>query len=334
MALSSASRLTVALCALAAALSPLPCVAQAQYAVLIGGLGGSPEYTSAIRQHLFDAHAAFVGPLGLEDGDVTVLAEPATAAESIVDGVANAENIRTAFTALANRVTLQDQVYVLLFGHGSFDGTHAMLNISRRDLSSADYAQMINSLRAGRIVFINTASASGPFVAALSAPERIVITATRSGTQRNQTIFPRFLVEALANPSADLDRDGSLSVLEVYNYAALQTAGHYEENGHLATEHALIDDTGDGEGSRLEELRDSPDGHLAAVTFLRRPSLEGATEMLTAMQQNKEAIEREIAALKSRKATMNADAYFDELEVLLLRLARLNNSMDQERGSR
>ncbi len=330
MALSATARLTVALYA---CLVAWPCLAQTQYAVLIGGLGGSPEYTGTLRQYLFDAHAALVGPLGFEESNVTVLSEPATAGEPVVDAIANAENIRAAFTALAGLVTPQDQVYVVLFGHGSFDGRDAMLNIARRDLSSADYALLINALPAARIVFVNTASASAPFVAALSAPERVVITATRSGTQRNQTIFPRFFVEALSSPSADLDRDGSLSVLEVFNYAAIQTAGHFEGEGLLATEHPLIDDTGDGEGTRLEQLRDSQDGHLAAVTFLRRPSLEGATKMLTAMQQSKEAIEHEIAALKARKSTMNVDAYYDELEVLMLRLARLNNSMDRERGS-
>lgn len=320
--------------ALLPALLAAPGAAQSRYALIVGGLGGSPEYVDAIRQHLFDAHAAFTGPLGMAPDHVTVLAEPATATERIVDAVANAENIRAAFATLASRATAQDQVYVLLFGHGSFDGTHAMLNIARRDLSSTDYAQLVDALPAGRIVFINTASASGPFVGALSGAERIVITATRSGTQRNRTVFPRFLVEALASPSSDLDRDGSLTVLEAYRYAALQTAGHFEREGHLATEHALIDDSGDGQGTRLEELRDSADGHLAEVTFLRRPSLEGVTGILARMQQDKEGIERGIAALKSRKASMNVNAYYDELEVLFVRLARLNNSMDRERAAR
>ena len=112
-------------------------------------------------------------------------------------------------------------------------------------------------------------------------------------------------------------------MLEVYRYAALQTASHYEAGGYLATEHALIDDTGDGQGSRLKELRESPDGHLAAVTWLRRPSATGTGALLTATQREKEDLERAVAALKSRKASMNVDAYYDELEGLMVRLARL-----------
>ena len=316
------------------AASPPYLPAQAQHAVLIGGLGGTPEYTGVIRQSLFDAHAAFVGPLGVSEDHITVLAEPSLAGEPPVDGIANAENIRAAFAELAQRVRPEDAVYVLLFGHGSADGTVARLNIARRDLSSLDYAELIGTLNADRVVFVNTASASGPFVAALSAPDHIVITATRSGSQRNQTVFPRFWIEALTSPAADMDRDGSLSVLEVFNYAAFQTESYFEGQGLLATEHALLDDNGDGEGTRLESLPDSSDGHLAAATFLRRPSLEGASERFTTMQQNKETIERDIAVLKARKATMNTDTYYAELEVLMLRLARLSRTMDREQDTR
>jgi len=309
MALSSASRLALVFCTVLVA---LPCQAQSRYAVLIGGLGGSPEYTRTLQQYLFDTHAALTGPLGFEEKHVVVLTETAIAETAPADGIANAENIRSTFATLAGQVTLDDHVYVILFGHGSFDGRQAMLNIARRDLSSVDYAQLVNTLPAGRIVFINTASASGPFVAALSAPDRIVITATRSGTQRNLTVFPRFLVEALSSPSADLDRNGSLSVLEIYNYAALQTSGHFEENGHLATEHALLDDTGDGEGARQEDLANGPDGNLAAVTYLRRTPL-------AAHKAGTKPIERKIPQPKPPKPSMAEKPTNDPLKAPMFR---------------
>ena len=318
MALSSAPRIALA-CA-TVLLFALPTAAQTRYAVIIGGLGGSPEYSRTLQKYIFDAHAALTGPLGLEANNVTVLTEPSIAESSVVNGIANAENIRTTFAELATQMTAEDHIYIILFGHGSFDGSKAMLNIARRDLSSFDYAGLINSLSAERIVFINTASASSPFIDALSAPDRIIITATRSGTQRNQTIFPQFLVEALSSPAADMDRDGSLSVLELYNYAALQTTGHFEENGNLATEHALLDDSGDGEGSRVEDVTSGSDGHLASFTYLRRAALAGTIED----QQGWDALEQQIAALKSRKSTMDIDDYYDELEVLMVQLAKLS----------
>src|SRR5690606_8421762 len=103
-------------------------------------------------------------------------------------------------------------------------------------------------------VFVNTASSSAPFVERISAARRVVITATRVASQRNETVFPRYYVEALTSPSADLDRDGDLSVGEVFRFAAEATERHYADASLLATEHALLEDTGDGVGYQHGEL--------------------------------------------------------------------------------
>ncbi len=305
-----------------------------RYAVLIGGLGGSAEYTARFQQYLFETHKAFVEDFAFPEANVTVLAEAALAELDFVDDVATAENIRARFAALAGRVGADDHVYVVLFGHGSFDGTHAQLNIPRRDLNDADYAALVDALPAGRIVFVNTASASAPFIEALSASNRIVITATRRGTQRNETLFPRFFVEALTSPSADLDKNGDLSVAEVFRYAAEQTARSYETGGLLATEHALLEDTGDAEGHRIEDLGARGEGNLAAVTYLRRGGgvLAGTSAadraVLAPLLQERDALERDIAALKSRKQALNEGAYYARLETLFVRLARLNDRIE------
>ena len=170
-------------------------------------------------------------------------------------------------------------------------------------------------------------SSSGPFIQALSGVNRIVITATRTGTQRNQTIFPTYLVESLVEPAADLDRDGSLSIKEVFQYAAQQTALHYETEGHLATEHSLLDDNTDGEGTRVEALDESGDGNLASVTWLRRTQVLAGNPTLAS---NRTALETQIAALKSRKSQMSSDAYYAELETLFVALARLNDRIEGE----
>ncbi len=301
-----------------------------RYAVLVGGLGGSPEHTATFRQYLFDTHRALTETLGFPAEDVTVLAERAAADLPVVDDVALAENIRARLAALAERVTSEDAVYVILFGHGSYDGTHAYLNIPRRDLSEADYAALLAPFRARSVVFVNTAGASGPFVEALSAPGRIVITATRTGTQRNATVFPRYFVAALTDPAADGDRDGALSVREVFAYAAAHTARFYESAGHLATEQALLEDTGDGQGFRAGELAEAAEGNLAGVIYLRRPPLVAGGDAL--QLREKEQLERDIAALKSRKAALSEDAYYAELESLFVRLARLNDLLEARKN--
>lgn len=305
-----------------------------RYAVLIGGLGGSGDYTEKFQNYLFEGHKAFVEHLQFPPEQVIVLAETKLADLDFVTDVSTSENIRSYFADLATKVTADDHVYILLFGHGSYDGERAQLNIPRRDLSDADYAELVDALPAGRIVFVNTASASAPFIEVLSGPERIVITATRTGTQRNETVFPGFFVEGLASAAADMDKNSDLSVLEVFRYASEKAAQSFAETNHLPTEHALLDDTGDAKGHRVNELEEAAEGNLAAITFLKR----GTTAMLATngvnagavsqLLRDKEDIEREVAALKSRKNQLAEDIYYAELEVLFVRLARLNDTIE------
>ena len=302
--------------------------------MLIGGLGGSAEYTEKFQQYLFETHKALVDDFQFPTANVTVLAETAIVDEAFVTEVSTAENIRAHFAALAEQVTADDHVFILLFGHGSFDGESAQLNIPRRDLNDADYAELLNALPAGRIIVINTTSASAPFIDVLSAPDRIIITATRAGTQRNETVFPQFLVEAFTSPEADLDKNGDLSVREVFQFAAEKTNRSFTETSHLATEHALLDDTGDAQGFRVEELDAAAEGNLAAITFFKRRTAILATvsdanrEAVASLLHSKEAVERDIAALKSRKNRLDEDRYYAQLENLFVTLARLNDRIE------
>lgn len=300
-----------------------------RYAVLIGGLGGDPAYTERFSGYLSETRSLLVDRASFDTGNVFVLGEESIAGKDFVDDVSTAENIRNAFESLSARVTPDDHVFVVLFGHGSFDGEHARLNIPRRDLDDADYAAMVDGLSAGRIVFVNTASASGPFAAAVSGSERIVITATATGTERDETVFPRMFIDALSDVDADLDRNGGLSVREAFSYAAQQTARSFEEAGQLATEHPQLDDDGDGAASRLEALDAGGDGHLASVTYIRpRAHLATVSAAARPLLREKETIERAIADLKSRKAQLREDAYYAEMEELFVQLARLNDRME------
>ena len=333
-------RLTNATSGLAAALVLLAfgCVAPARaqgeqggerYALLIGGLGGTEAYDRAFQEHLLKTRKALTQDFQFPEAHVTVLAAAEADAPDFVDGASTAENIEAQFRRLAEQVTENDAVYVVLFGHGSYDGQQAYLNIPKRDLSAADYADLVGGLGAGRVVFVNTASASAPFIGALSASGRIVVTATRTGTQRNATSFPTFMVEALTSAAAaDMDKDGALSVREVFTYASDKTAQSFEEAGALATERALLDDTGDGSGHSAEELQDVAEGALAASTFLRRATGGAAGGVPPDQLRAQEALRREIAELQSRKSQLAEEAYYDQLETLFVRLARLNRQIE------
>ena len=310
-----------------------------RYALLIGGLGGSPDYTDQFVTHLFETQKALVDRFGFDAQRITILGEPAIQDRSFVDEVSNEDNIRSAFARLAQRMQAQDQVMIVLFGHGSYNNEQAYLNIPRRDLSDQDYADLVDTLPAQRIIFINTASASGPFIESLSGRGRIIITATRRGSQRNETQFPQYLVEALQSGAADLDKDGNLSVRELFVYASQQTERFYEDGGHLATEHALMEDSGDGAGHRVEELEAAGEGNLASITLLGRSMAQWANvspeeqEAVSQILGQRTQFEQQIAELKSRKSSMNEVDYYAELEVLFVRLARLNETLDAQRDN-
>ncbi len=304
-----------------------------RHAIVIGGLGGEPAYTEKFSDYLFATRTGLVEELGFDAANVRVLGERSIVEQPHVDAASDAETIRAAFDALRTSVGADDLVLVMLFGHGSYDGEAAVLNIPRRDLKDADYGELLDALRTQHTVFINTASASAPFIDALSASNRTIVTATRSGTQRNETQFPRHLVEALNAPNnADLDKDGNLSVRELFEVAAQQTAQGFEVEGTLATENALLDDNGDGEGTRLDDLATSPDGATASGIFLGRSLSAEAAALVAratpAQLTERDALMQEIASLTAQKAQLEADAYYAQLETLFVRLARLNRAIE------
>jgi len=333
---------TAVLAGLTMAAGLLPPVTRAQsppdrYALLIGGLGGGAEQTELFGGYLLATRRALVETFGFDSQHVTVLAEPALSDRAFVNGVSTEDNIRAAFQRLSGELESSDHVYVVLFGHGNSDDKASYLNIPRRDLSDADYAGLLDGLDAGRIVLINTASSSAPFVERISAEGRVVITATRTASQRNETVFPGYFVEALTSPSADLDRDGDLSVGEVFRFASEATERYFEDASLLATEHALLEDTGDGVGYQAAELEAGAEGNLAAATWLRRRTLAldglapAARAEVAGLLARRDELGEEIAAVKAQKSELDLDDYYARLEVLFVELARLEDSVEVNR---
>ncbi|MFC1730476.1 hypothetical protein ACFL6I_09080 [candidate division KSB1 bacterium] len=306
------------------------------FAILIGGLGGEPQYTTRFNKLLLDTHKALTEQFMFPPGNIKVFAESVPDLEQFVDDISSAENITAAFRELESQVTGSDHAYVILFGHGSYDGKNAKLNIPRRDLSDEDFAEMLNRLDAGRIIFINTASSSFPFIQHISGENRIVITATKSPTQRNITEFPEYLVEGFSEAAADLDKNGSISVLEIFTYAALKTERFYSDNNHLATEHAMLEDNGDGQAFRVEELMTAGEGALSGATYLKRrlvafaalDSATGDTTMVRLLTEQ-EKLELEISTLKNSKDQYSVEQYYLLLEELLVKLARVNDEIEK-----
>jgi hypothetical protein len=224
-----------------------------------------------------------------------------------------------------------DEFWLILIGHGTFDGKEPKLNLLGPDLSGTDLADWLKPFRRP-VAIINCASASGAFLAKLSAPNRIVISSTRSGHEQNFARFGGFISKAIGDAKADLDKDGQTSLLEAYLIASRQVAEFYKTEGRLATEHSLLDDNGDGLGTpadwfrgirAVKRARDGGalDGLRAHQFHLVRSDSE--QKMAPELRANRDAIELKIARLRDHKAGLPEEEYYRQLEPLLLELARL-----------
>ena len=308
------------------------------YALLIGGLGGEERYSQEFFSYLKETYDVFTNKFKLAPENIRVLTEQAYANEPFIYGVSTAENIKDSFRYFAGKITNNDDIYIILFGHGNFDGKNSKLNIPRRDLSEVEYAELIESLNGRRVIFVNTASSSFPFIKYLSSINRIVITATSSPTQRNLTVFPEFFVKGLSDADADLDKNDKLSVLELFKYASQRTERYFSEEDHLATEYAILEDTGDREGFRVNELEQNGEGLLAEVTYINRqvlasslPELMQKDSTVVNLIKEQEELELRIAKLKKDKSNFKETEYYTKLEELLVKLAQITERLEKKK---
>ena len=167
-------------------------------------------------------------------------------------GPNDGERLRTSLAAESKQGT--KPLWLILIGHGTFDGKEARFNLRGPDVTGRDLAQWLKPFERP-LTIIDTAAANAPFLTQLSASNRVILTATRSGREQNFAHFGQFLATAIADPQADLDKDGQVSLFEAFLIAARQTAEAYKVQGRLLTEHALIDDNGDGRGTPADWFR-------------------------------------------------------------------------------
>ncbi len=229
-------------------------------------------------------------------------------------------------------------VWLVLIGHGTFDGKRAKFNLRGPDVTAEDLAEWLGPLSAP-VAVVNCASASGPFINRLSGENRVIVTAAKSGYELNYARFGEHLSASIADPDADLDKDGQTSLLEAFLAASAAAQDFYKQEGRLATEHALIDDNGDALGTPADWFRGFravrtakegavPDGSRANQFVLVTGKDD---ERLTARaKKRRDELELEIAGLRSQKPQLAEDDYYRRLEPLLLDLARLYAEAESE----
>jgi hypothetical protein len=291
------------------------------FLLIVVGLAGDPEHGTAFEKW-GATMAGAASRLGVEREHVVLLAETGEG-QTKPNGRATKQEIEQAFDSFAKMATADDVVFVTLFGHGSFDGVDAKFNLPGPDLSAKEFGALLRRLPTRQIVFVDTSSSSGPFIDELSAPGRTIVTATRNGAERYATLFGGYFVDALTSDDADADKNKRISVLEAFLYAKGEVARAYEREGLLVTEHALLDDNGDKQGS-ADPTPTGADGKQAAALSV------GATEAavplptdpkLRALVLEQRDLERRVEALRLLKDSMEPARYQAELERLVTQLA-------------
>jgi hypothetical protein len=240
---------------------------------------------------------------------------------------ATAEEVKKVFGSLRTELNADSVLFVFFIGHGSFD-KEAKFNLVGPDLSANEYHNLLAALPTQHVVILNMASASGEFIKPLAAKGRVIVTATRSGQENNAARFMEYFLAALKAGDADADQDGHISVLEAFNYANRLTAEFYTRAGRLATEHALLEDNGDGVGHTKME---GGDGLLARATYLDSLTVAQATTNATIakLMRDRTRLEGEIAQLIGQKSSMPEADYEKELERLFIELAKVNRAIKQ-----
>jgi len=280
-----------------------PAFAQQTHLLVITGVPGDEEHAGTFQKWATAFVEAAKKNDAVPDGNITVLG----------DKQATKAGVEKAFADIGARVKPGDAAFILLIGHGSFNGTQAAFNLTGPDLTVEEWTRLLGKLPSQRIAFVNTASSSGAFLPAIAAPGRVVITATKTGGERNETQFPEFFVAAYSDPAADRDRNGHVSIAEAFEYARAKVVQAFQQKGLLLTEHAVMEDGGEG--------------RLASTLFLGTGRAEGtlavdpADPAMKALADEKEAIDQQIAALRLKKGSMDEAQYEAQLERLLTELA-------------
>ncbi|MEZ5287999.1 MAG: hypothetical protein R2712_25030 [Vicinamibacterales bacterium] len=241
-----------------AAAAPVAARAETRWAVIVSGASGGDKCAEQMEQWRAALQTALVERHGFDAGHVRVLVD-----ESVEGGkTSSAANVTAIFDEIRKTSAREDMVLLVLLGHGTYDGNVAKFNLVGRDLTADEWNQMLSGV-AGRLIVVNTTEASFPFLDALKAKGRVVITATNSAAQKYATVFPEYFVKALGEASTDLDKNGRTSVFEVFEATSVAVKQHYEQRGQLTTERALLDDNGDGQGA--EQGGEGPDGSMARL---------------------------------------------------------------------
>lgn len=313
-----------------------PAAAQTVHLAVIVGLAGDPEHAELFQRWASTLVDGATDRLGVPRDHIIYLADQPEKDAKRVTGKSTQQEIEKAFATIAKTAKEDDIVFIVLIGHGTFDGKVAKFNLPGPDMTPANFDPLLKSIPSKHIVFVNTASSSGPFLEELSGPGRTIVTATRTGAERFATLFGGYFVDALMSDAADADKNKRISVLEAFEAAKIGVSRAYEQEGIMLTEHPLLDDSGDKKGT-TDPTVDGKNGRVASILALG--TVQGADTMpadpkMRALYEERRDLERRVEGLKLMKNGMEPARYASELETLLTELALKSKQIKDLEGKK
>ena len=296
-----------------------------KYAVIMAGPTVGETNQTQFRQWAFSLHDILARDYGYSSDSIILLYDKGhtdLVRDERIDGACDRGGIEQGLASLAARVSTGDQITLYLIGHGSGAEEESKFNIVGPDITGAEFAELLDQFKDQSIAIVNTTSASYGFSTSLSGEGRVVISSTRSPSERYDPIFSRYFIEALDNRNGDRDKNNRVSMLEAFEYAKSNVEAWYEEQGRLASEHAGLDDNGDALFS-LDPVVDSGDGRLAEIAYIDAAVDEvlGLSPQARELKFQMQNLERDIFVLRGRKQDFLESDYWLEMESLLVELA-------------
>ncbi len=315
---------------------PASCDAQeeaeskSQQLLVVVGASGTPEYGEQFRAWCERWRAAAEGAK-LEFRTIGIDEQPGASASDPSTGVPGDLEMLQRTISEWGSVETTEPLWIVMIGHGAFDQRSATFNLRGRDISASGLAEICKDCKRPLAV-VCCFSCSSPFINAMSGQNRVVISATKDPNQIQYSRFGDAMSLAMAGLEADTDRDGQTSLLEAWLFASRRTAEFYTQEGRLATEHSLLDDNGDAQGSRAELFEglepkknlkepEKVDRSLAVRWHLVRSADE--LRLTADQRQQRDELEQKLAELRNRRSEMAEPEYLDRLQEILVPLAKI-----------
>lgn len=305
-----------------------------KYAVVFGGAAAGKTYAERFREWTFKLHEILTGEYGYRPEHITLLLGRGETEASIISGPCRRETILETMTALKKKVQPGDQVSFVFVGHGTSDEETAKFVIAGPDITGDEFAEQLKRFAEQDIIVVHTTGSGYPFCTALSAPGRVIMCATRSGAEKYDTVFPQFFLEALEHHAGDRDKNKRVSMFEAFVFARQKVKTWYTDQDRLPSEHPTLDDNGDGHFHPDPDPSKS-EGRLAQIAYMDTltTSLPEAmagqeSETLRHLIAKTQELERSVFLLRNQKAELPADAYQQQMETLLIELARTTKKLN------